>query len=512
MLEIKTAALPSQDQKAELLPARVFEIEISNELPLLHAFHEETGKIYQRACCMIRLHTQPLGMIELPFVDGRALPVDYAQRIWDIFHNQISEHLQKDGLPVPTQLDAHGLLSPDTLLCIKEREQFLAQAPFVSIIVPTRDHPDYLAACLSALVKLEYPRYEILVVDSAPTTTAAADLIKECYGDDERVHYFFSERAGASRARNLGIEKARGEILAFTDDDAVVDIHWLTELMRAFFRTEKVLCVTGSVCTLQLDTLAQFWFVTYFRGLGDREKMKRIFSPQIVESHMYYKHLMGNMGGSVNMAATAAFLRHIGGFDPALGPGTPTHAAEDVEVFIHANMHGGTYIYEPTALVYHLDRPDFAGVEKQIYGYGTSVLVVLLKCIMQYPHISAHFIKYVCSKFFPFVFAQKTEKKVAKEKVPGGSSNAKWGELLGWEEEKRITKRILRQLLKGICVGPFALIKSALLQRNRRQVRANRKSATPLWLSSLTTQRTVDAMVREPDATVKNDKLSAHAF
>lgn len=491
MLETQTATLASQDQEPELLPARVCEIDISNELPLLHAFHEETGKNYQRACCMIRLHTQPLGMIELPFVDGRALPVDYAQRIWDTFRDQISEHLQKDGLPVPTRLDAHGLLAPDTPLCLKERELFLAQAPFVSIIVPTRDHPDYLATCLSALVKLEYPRYEILVVDSAPTTTAAADLIKQCYSSDERVHYLLSERVGASRARNLGIENAKGEVLAFTDDDAVVDAHWLTELVRAFFRTEKVLCVTGSVCTLQLDTLAQFWFVTYFRGLGDRGKMKRIFSPQIVESHMYYKHLMGNMGGSVNMAATAAFLRHIGGFDPALGPGTPTHAAEDVEVFIHANMHGGTYVYEPAALVYHLDRPDFAGVEKQIYGYGTSVLVALLKCIAQYPHISVHFIKYVCAKLFSFVFTQKTEKKAAKEKVADESSNAKWGELLGWEEEKSITKRILRQLLKGICAGPFALIKSAILQRNRRRVKSNRKSATSLWLSPHSTQQTV---------------------
>ncbi len=481
MLETAIPTAASQDQASELLPVRVLEIEISQPLPLLSALDKATGTFYARAYCMVRLHTQPLGMIEVPFSHGQASPQDYAPRIWDTFEEQIRQHLQTDGLPLPGELDVEGLPLDDTPACLKEREQFLAHAPFVSVIVPTRDHPQYLAECLSALVKLEYPRYEILVVDSAPTTTAAADLIRDAYSDDPRVRYLVSKQPGASRARNLGMREAKGEILAFTDDDAVVDAHWLTELVQAFGRAEKVVCVTGAVSPLHVDTLAQLWFEVYFRGMGDRAKMKRIFTREIVESHMYYRHLMGNLGGSVNMATTAAFLRHIGGFDPALGPGTPTQAAEDVEVFIHANMHGGTYVYEPAALVYHLDRPDFAGVEKQIHGYGISVLVVLFRCIAQYPSISLHFARYVFSKLFSFIRTEGKEKKPAKKQSDTESGGAKWGELLGWEGEKQATKRIMRQLLSGICGGPFALIKSTVVQRNKREVRSNRKSSTPLW-------------------------------
>ena len=481
MLETATPTEVSQDRASGLLPARILEIEISQPLDTLSAIDEVTGTYYARAYCMIRLHTQPLGMIEVPFSNGKASPQAYAPRIWDVFADQIRQHLQRDGLPLPASLDTSGLPFLELPLCLKEREAFLAHAPFVSVIVPTRDHPQCLADCLSALVKLQYPCYEILIVDSAPTTTATADLIRQFYGDDPRVRYLVNKQPGASRARNLGIMEAKGEILAFTDDDAVVDVHWLTELVRAFGRAERVVCVTGSVSPLRVDTLAQLWFATYFRGMGDRAKMRRIFSPEIVESHLYYRHLMGNLGGSVNMAATAAFLRHIGGFDPALGPGTPTQAAEDVEVFIHANMHGGTYVYEPAALVYHLDRPDFAGVEKQIHGYGLSVLAVLLKCIAQYPSIALHFMKHVFSRLFFFIRAEGRPKKSPKKNLSAEAAAPKWGELLGWEGEKRATKRIMRQLLSGICGGPLALIKSTVIQRNKREVRSNRKSSIPLW-------------------------------
>ncbi len=508
MSETKTKLVASQNQNAELLPACVFEIEVSQPLPVLSAFDARTKTTYRRAFCMIRVHSQPLGLIELPFSAGQALPQDYAALIWKSYGERIGEHLQNDGLEVPTQLGVAGLPTLELPPCLKARESFLLSAPFVSIIVPTRDHPECVEACLDALLKLEYPAYEILLVDSAPTSPATAELVARVYAGEERVRYLKCERPGASRARNLGMQEAKGEILAFTDDDAVADEHWLSELVRAFSSAEKVVCVTGSVCAMRFETLAQLWFVTYFRGLGDSEKMKRIFSPQIVESRMYYKHLMGNLGGSVNMATTAAFLRHIGGFDPALGPGTPVHAAEDVEVFIQANMHGGTYVYEPRALVYHVDRPDFPGLEKQIHGYGTSVPVVLLKCMVQYPSIARNFTRRVTSKIFSFVRSRGAEKApVVEAQTP--EQEGKWGELIGWEGEKEVTRRVMMQLLKGMATGPFALIKSVIFQRNHRDVRSNRPSVTPLWLTDLDRLASPTGAIHAPE---QSQPLEIHVY
>lgn len=479
MPDKEIGSLTTQDQLSEPQPARVIEIEISQPLPALSALDEKTGQYYHRAVCLVRFHSLPLGMVDLLFTEDVLFPQHYTDRIWESFQDQIVQHLQEDGLATPERLNPTGLSCAGLPPCLRERERFLEHAPFVSVIVPTRDHPEYLTDCLAALVKLRYPAYEILVVDSAPTTSATADLIVQTYSGDARVRYLFSELPGASRARNEGIQAARGEILAFTDDDAVVDAHWLTELVRGFGNAEKTLCVTGSVCTLRLDTLAQLWFVTYFRGLGDKGKMRRIFSPHIVESQLYYKHLMGNMGGSVNMAATAAFLRHIGGFDPALGPGTPTCAAEDAEVFIQANMHGGTFVYEPAALVYHLDRPDFARLEQVIYGYGASLPGVLISCMLRYPQISAHFVRHVVSKLFFFVHSDGRGQK----RPAVAETEARWGELMGWQDEKKVTRRVLRQLLKGLCSGLPGYVKSRLLQGNRRMVPGNRKATLALWFS-----------------------------
>ena len=95
----------------------------------------------------------------------------------------------------------------------------------MSIVVSTRDHPEYLARCLRSLLTLHYPDYEVIVVDNAPSTTATAELIQSTYGHEARIHYVCENRPGLSLARNCGIKAARGEILAFTDDDVVVDTY-----------------------------------------------------------------------------------------------------------------------------------------------------------------------------------------------------------------------------------------------------------------------------------------------
>src|SRR5205814_5533882 len=117
----------------------------------------------------------------------------------------INEHLQKDGLPTLSGLDERGITSPRTPVCLEERERFLADAPFVSIIVPTRDRPERIATCLRSLLALQYPRYEVIIVDNAPATTATAELIQQTYQEVPQVRYLREDRPGPSAARNCGI-------------------------------------------------------------------------------------------------------------------------------------------------------------------------------------------------------------------------------------------------------------------------------------------------------------------
>jgi hypothetical protein len=226
---------------------RILEVELGQPLSAISAIDEKTGQLYQRAFCLVRLHTQPLGVVEFQFDEQGVSASMCAQHIWYRLSAEITEHLRQDSLPPVIELDEVGLRSATAPRCLEERERFFAQAPFVSVIVSTRDRPEEIQSCLRSLLVLHYPRYEVIVVDNAPSTSATADFIQQTYADTPQVRYMREDRPGLSWARNCGIRAAEGEILAFTDDDVVVDRYWLLELVRGFRVTNDMAASLASI-------------------------------------------------------------------------------------------------------------------------------------------------------------------------------------------------------------------------------------------------------------------------
>ncbi|MGI9243684.1 MAG: glycosyltransferase, partial [Verrucomicrobiales bacterium] len=105
------------------------------------------------------------------------------------------------------------------------------EIPPVSVIVCTYNGSRTLRECLTSLEKLDYPDYEVLVVDDGSDDETPA-IIKS-FGYVRRLH---QDHGGLSKARNLGAAKARGKILAYTDDDCVADEHWISHLVATFDR------------------------------------------------------------------------------------------------------------------------------------------------------------------------------------------------------------------------------------------------------------------------------------
>jgi glycosyltransferase involved in cell wall biosynthesis len=373
-------------QAPDFSPMRIVEIEIGDPLPTVSAFDEKTGQHYQRAICLVRLHTQPLGLVELQLGESGMNADESAQQIWRTFSAKINEHLRQDGLLPVTELDAAGLPSSSIPRCIEERDALFANAPFVSVIVSTRDRPEAIQRCLRSLVSLYYPHYEVIVIDNAPSTNETADFIRQAYHDVQQVRCMREERPGASWARNCGILAAKGEILAFTDDDVVVDPYWLVEMVRAFSIAEDVACVTGLVLPLELESPAQFWFEEH-EGVSERFT-RRIFD--MLENHPkkpLYPYIVGQFGTGSSMAFTAAFLRSIGGFDPALGPGSQAPAGEELALFFRVVTRGNKLVYTPTALLYHLHRRGYPGLRQQIYNYGVGLTAYLMKILFDNPRL-----------------------------------------------------------------------------------------------------------------------------
>jgi glycosyltransferase involved in cell wall biosynthesis len=373
-------------QAPDFSPVRVLEIEIGNPLPPISACDEKTGQRYEKALCLVRLHSEPLGLLRLQLDGGDMNAHTCAQQIWTSLGALINAHLQQDGLTPASELDAAGLHCSGLPRCIDERNRFSALAPFASIIVATRDRPQRLQACLHSLVSLDYPQYEILVVDNAPGTGETVELIRQTYRDVPQVRYIREDHPGASWARNRGIMAAKGEILAFTDDDVVVDPHWLLALVRGFRLAGDVACVTGLALPYELETPAQFWFEEH-EGLSERCS-SRVFDMQ--EHHPQtplYPYTTGQVGTGSNMAFTAAFLRSVGGFDPALGPGSKAPAGEELALFFQVITAGHKLVYTPAALLYHLHRRDYADLRRQIYSYGVGLTAYLTKCALGNPRL-----------------------------------------------------------------------------------------------------------------------------
>jgi glycosyltransferase involved in cell wall biosynthesis len=400
-------------QHEDFTPIRIVEIELGQPLSTVQALDDKTGRYYRRARCLVRLHDQPLGLIELQLDEQGASPREYAPLIWRILGKKINEHLLLDGLPAVTGLDEKGLFSPYKPQCIEMRERFLENAPFASIIVATHDRPSHLVKCLHSLLALQYTHYEIIVVDNAPSTTATAELVQDICRHNPHVRYVREDRPGLSWARNCGIEAAQGEILAFTDDDVVVDRYWLVERMRAFNIAADVACVTGLVLPLELEAQAQLWFEERaFPARSQDEGFylgfdRGIFDMRNNDKNMpLHPYIAGRFGGGSSMAFTKAFLQSISGFDPALGAGSPTLGGEDLAAFFQAITRGYKLVYEPAALVYHCHRRDYKDLYKQIYSWGTGFTAYLTKCLLADPRLIFDFIVKLPPALF-FVLSRK---------------------------------------------------------------------------------------------------------
>jgi len=435
------------EQASNFEPMRIIEIEIGQPLADISACDKNTGRYYRRALCLVRLHTQPLGQVELQ-LDGHGVSAnEYAARIWQVLSEKINAHLRQDGLPEVTGLSAPGLSNSSIPACLEERACFVARAPFVSVIVPTHDRPEQVRRCVQSLLALHYPRYEIIVVDNAPSSPATAESIQQAYRAVPQVRYVREDRPGSSWARNRGMLAARGEILAFADDDVVIDRYWLLELVKAFSQADRVACVTGLVLPVELETPPQFWIEEY--GGFSKGFTRRIFD--MTENHPrtpLYPYTAGRFGTGANMAFTAAFLRSAGGFDPALGPGSPAQGGEDLTLFFQAVTRGYKLVYEAAALMYHPHRRDYPGLRKQIYGYGVGLAAYLTRCMLDTPRLFLDLVAKLPYGLFFILSARSPKNSKKSENYP---------------QELTMLER------KGMLYGPFAYVRGRWAVRNARK-------------------------------------------
>ena len=317
---------------------------------------------------LVRLHARPLGDLTLSPDELPMSAASLSERIHQAWGRAIEEHLRSD--------DADGTESSNDpwQSCVLHQPSYL---PSVSVVVPTYQRPDEVVRCVGSIVATGYPHLEVLVVDNAPAHRLTAQAVEESYGGDERVHYLAEWTAGASRARNLGVRHATGEIVAFADDDVVVDPHWIAALVHAFAGHPDVSCVTGLVIPKTLETPVQAWFED-FGGFNRGYAQREFDLSEHRGDSLLYPYTAGAMGGLGNSAFRRSALLSPDAFNTVLGPGTPAFGAEDQDAFVSLLKRGERLLYEPAALVHHTHRDSYGELRWQVFTYGAGMAAALV--------------------------------------------------------------------------------------------------------------------------------------
>lgn len=332
------------------------------------------GTPFDAVRLLVRRCGEPAGFVCVPLIDGRLDHELLAERLAcdldvAIEHDDVTLERRVAGVTArPEATQSRG--APDWAAA--------GRATPVSVVVCTRNRTERLARCLGALRRLEHDDLEIVVVDNAPADDAAERLVTALAADDPRLRYVREDRAGLSCARNRGLREARAGIVAFTDDDVLVDPLWAAALVRGFARDPQVACVTGLVATATLGGTAERYFDA--RVSWAAHCRPRFFSvARGADDSPFHPFAAGAFGTGANMAFRTDLLREIRGFDERLGAGSPAGGGEDLDAFLRVLLTGRLIASEPAAVVWHEHRAGADALHRQMFDYGKGFTAFLAK-------------------------------------------------------------------------------------------------------------------------------------
>lgn len=219
-----------------------------------------------------------------------------------------------------------------------------------SLIIPTYNRPERLRTCLGSLMQLNYPRdrFEVIIVDDG-SDQPLDSLVNESQ-NALNLTLIRQANGGPAQARNTGATAAKGEYLAFTDDDCTLDPNWLSAIENGFSKTPNALLGGKTVNALpnNLYSTASQLLIDYL--------------------YQYYNQnpTQAQFFASNNFALKRDLFAQIGQFDVSF----PLAAGEDREFCDRWQHHGYCLCYIPEAIIYHSHQLSLSRFWRQHFNYG----------------------------------------------------------------------------------------------------------------------------------------------
>lgn len=241
----------------------------------------------------------------------------------------------------------------------------MSEFPFVSVIVCTYNRKKLLKDCLNSIFTMDYPkfRYEVIIVDGGST-----DGTEELLMNFPQIRFAIEKRFGLAFARNKGAEMAKGSIVAYTDDDCVVDRCWLNALVSGLQSHPYYTGIGGPVYPLNPDAVPKNIQVKAALGLFE-EGNKQKLVPIILTSNSAFRREIFN---KVRFDETLRTTRR----------GKFILSGEDVDFCQKLIETGHKILYDPHAIVYHqirMDRLRVRYILQHAIGHGVSTTLSILK-------------------------------------------------------------------------------------------------------------------------------------
>ena len=214
---------------------------------------------------------------------------------------------------------------------------------FISILVATKDRPLKLKNCLTSILKNSIRNFELIIIDQS-TTNTSHKLIRAI--NESNIRYYYSKRIGNTHALNIALQKAKGDIYVFTDDDCIVPSNWLRMIIQTYRLHPEASGVSG-------QTLP---FLTHRQSLS-------MVCPGTYQSKTF--RIINNLGPVVhspkdgfgkgtNMSFKREVFQKLGGFKEWLGPGSIAGAGGNETEFIYrAVKYHFILCFNPKIIVYH---------------------------------------------------------------------------------------------------------------------------------------------------------------
>lgn len=206
-----------------------------------------------------------------------------------------------------------------------------------SLIICTRNRSKQLISCLESISGMDkISEFELIIVDNGSTDNTHTIVKEFMLNNQFQILYHYEPARGLSFARNAGLLIAKGEYIAFTDDDCYVDVDYIFSIMSSFRQDPFVGFVGGRV------------------KLYDENDLRVSFKDDIEYQALPSNQMIG--AGTImgaNFAFRRAALEDIFGFDTFLGAGTLLYSGEDTEFVCRISAKGWKGFYNPFAIVYH---------------------------------------------------------------------------------------------------------------------------------------------------------------